>query len=177
MAKIVFVDKNDRPIGAGSKKEAFEKGIPHRVVRVFLFNSKGEFLLQKRSQWVDAPLTWDQSVGGHVDEGEGYEQAAYRELEEELGIKSVPLKEVVRYYHEQTSIKGQPVIPSCKRFNAIFTGTCDGPFTTSEREISEVHWVALPELDVWIARSREDFSEGFLYAYGKFKEANKGAEN
>lgn len=173
MTKILFVDEHDQPIGAGSKKEAWEKGIRHRIARVFLFNAKGEFLLQRRSQFIDAPLEWDQSAAGHVDEGEGYEQAAYRELEEELGVKGVPLTEVVRYYLEQKNMQGKPLVPPRKRFNAIFTGVCEGPFATNEREVAEVRWIAPAELESWMARSPEEFTGGFLYAYQKFKEVNK----
>ena len=168
---ILFVDKDDKPIGAGSKKEAWEKGIAHRIARIFLFNSKGDFLLQKRSQFVDAPLVYDQSAAGHVDEGEEYEQAAYRELEEELGVKGILLIEVARYYQEQSKVKQETIDPPRKRFNALYTGVYDGEFVTSPREVAEVRWVTLPELEAWIARQRGDFSEGFLYAYEKFKEA------
>ena len=168
---ILFVDANDNPIGTGTKKEAWEKGIAHRVARIFLFNSKGDFLLQKRSQFVDAPLTLDQSAAGHVDEGEEYEQVAYRELEEELGVKGIHLTEIARYYHEQSKIKQETISPPRKRFNAIFTGVYDGAFVTSPREVAEVRWVTMPELEAWIVRQKEDFSEGFLYAYEKFKEA------
>ena len=37
MTNIVFVDENDNVIGAGTRREAVEKGIIHRIVRIFLF--------------------------------------------------------------------------------------------------------------------------------------------
>ena len=67
MPKIVFVDKNDNVIGSGTREEALQKGIIRRIVRIFLFNSKGELLIQKRSSNVRLPGKWVQSVGGHVD--------------------------------------------------------------------------------------------------------------
>ena len=77
MVNITFVDEQDNVIGAGSKQEAWTKGIYHRVSRIFLFNSKGELLIQKRSDnCVSLPGRWDQSAAGHVDEGETYLEAA-----------------------------------------------------------------------------------------------------
>jgi isopentenyldiphosphate isomerase len=54
--------------------------------------------LQKRDINKDVqPGKWDTSVGGHVDTGEYYRDAAVRELEEELGIKGVDLKYLYKY--------------------------------------------------------------------------------
>ncbi|MDZ4226415.1 MAG: isopentenyl-diphosphate delta-isomerase, partial [Patescibacteria group bacterium] len=63
MANIVFVDKDDNPVGAGSKQEAVDQGIVHRIVRVFLYNSKGEMLIQRRSEHISSmPGLWDHSA-------------------------------------------------------------------------------------------------------------------
>ena len=43
------------------------------------------------------PNCYDFSVGGHVNSGENYEEAAYRELKEELGIENVELQEVAYF--------------------------------------------------------------------------------
>jgi hypothetical protein len=43
--------------------------------------------LQKRSPWKDRhPLLWDSSAAGHVEANEDYDEAAARELMEELGV-------------------------------------------------------------------------------------------
>jgi isopentenyldiphosphate isomerase len=52
-----------------------------------VFNGKGELLVQLRGRSKDRyPLHWDVSVGGHVDPAETYDEAARRELHEELGL-------------------------------------------------------------------------------------------
>ncbi|MDO8574308.1 MAG: NUDIX domain-containing protein, partial [bacterium] len=94
MPKTTFVDEEDNIIGYGTRTEALEKGIIYRIVQIFLFNSKRQLLIQKRSKNVRGGGKWDQSAGGRVDEGENYNEAARRELKEELGITSVPLREV-----------------------------------------------------------------------------------
>jgi isopentenyldiphosphate isomerase len=56
---------------------------------VFVFNSAGRLLVQLRTAEKDEfPLCYTSSASGHVDSGEGYESAAVRELEEELGLSS-----------------------------------------------------------------------------------------
>ena len=49
MSKIVIVDENDEVIGSEDKEIAFQKGLIRRIVRIFVFNSKGELFLQRRS--------------------------------------------------------------------------------------------------------------------------------
>lgn len=98
MAKIVFVNDKDEVIGAGTKEEAWKHGNIFRSVKIFIFNTKGELLIQKRSlNLANFPGKWDMSVGGHVDEGGEYMDAAVREIKEEVGIESLKLQEVKKY--------------------------------------------------------------------------------
>lgn len=64
----------------------------HRAVHVLVFRTTGDLLLQKRSLAKDIqPGKWDTSVGGHLDCGETYLDAAKREMAEELGLTGNPL--------------------------------------------------------------------------------------
>lgn len=83
---------NDRGeiVGVAPRSEIHgNPALMHRVVHVLVFNGRGDLLLQKRSMKKDvAPGRWDTSVGGHVDPGETLEEAARREVAEELGIEA-----------------------------------------------------------------------------------------
>ncbi len=62
----------------------------HRFASVLLVDRRGWLLLQERDEHpVIDPERWG-LVGGHVDPGEGYEAAAYRELQEETGVRMSP---------------------------------------------------------------------------------------
>ena len=160
MAKITFVDENDNVIGAGTKKEALEKSIAHRIARIYLFNSKGEILMQKRSATVTSnPNKWDQSAAGHVDEGETYEQAAYRELKEEVGIEGIPLKEIAKYYQEETDERRR------KRFNMLYMGTYDGDVIPDGDEVSEVKWFLPEELERRMKEHPDEFTQGSIRSF------------
>jgi 8-oxo-dGTP diphosphatase len=58
-----------------------------RLSVVLLVDPRGWVLLQERDE--HAPIAPDQwgMVGGHVEDGEDFEPAAYRELEEETGVR------------------------------------------------------------------------------------------
>ena len=47
--KVVLVDEFDNDIGIMEKMEAHQKGLLHRAISVFTFNSYGQMLIQRRS--------------------------------------------------------------------------------------------------------------------------------
>ncbi len=69
------------------RRTVHERGLWHRVVHIWVYNSGGEVLIQKRSSNKDShPNLWDVSAAGHIDPGELPVESAIRELKEELGI-------------------------------------------------------------------------------------------
>ena len=88
---IDILDKDGKFTGIkNTKKEAHTKGLWHTSVSVWIFNSKGEILMQKRARLMHFPRFWDTSSSGHISAGEIPEHAASRELKEELGINKAP---------------------------------------------------------------------------------------
>jgi 8-oxo-dGTP pyrophosphatase MutT (NUDIX family) len=64
-------------------------------VQVLVFNKKGEMWVQWRSRnRAIHPRQFGASAAGGVNVGESYEQAAHRELKEELGIAKAKLKHI-----------------------------------------------------------------------------------
>ena len=130
MAQEIFdvVDEEDRIIGEARRDQVHgNPSLIHRVVHVLVFNRDHELYLQKRSRTKDVqPGKWDTSVGGHVDKGETYGEAAVREMEEELGIKGEHLDFLYKYRH-------------CNEFESEFVSTysClwDGAITLCPEEI------------------------------------------
>ncbi len=81
------VDKNDRVIRTATRGEVHKNpALVHRSIGILVFRGD-QLYLHKRSDGKDVlPGTWTCSVTGHVDSGETYDQAAERELREELGV-------------------------------------------------------------------------------------------
>ena len=168
MTKIAFVNNKDEIIGSGTKEEAWKNGNIHRIVRIFIFNSKGEMLIQRRSDSVILfPGKWDHAVGGHVDEGEDYIDAAKREAREELNIEKIELKEIKKYYTDEVR-DGNKI---AKRFNTLYTAIYDGPISLNKEEVAEVRWISFEELQKWMSQKPEDFTGGFIKSLEIYKEA------
>ena len=89
---LILVDENDRAIGTLGKTEVHLKGFLHRAISVFIFNSKGELLLQKRSEnKYHSGGLWTNTCCSHPRPGENTLNDAARRLEEEMKIMT-PLK-------------------------------------------------------------------------------------
>jgi hypothetical protein len=81
---VAVFDPLGRPTGALPRGEAKRSGHALGAVNVLLLNEQGEVLLQRRPVDKENGGRWDKSVGGHVDAGEGFDEAAVREAGEEL---------------------------------------------------------------------------------------------
>ncbi|MEU6541417.1 NUDIX domain-containing protein [Streptomyces sp. NPDC047000] len=85
------VDGLDRVLGVVSRREAVREGWLHRVAVTLCRDDRGRILVHRRSEQVSRfPGFYEVVVGGAAHVGESYEQAAARELAEELGIRALP---------------------------------------------------------------------------------------
>ena len=151
--RFPVVDENDRQISTASRLEVHENNFRHRAVHIFIFNHAGEILLQKRSPWKDRhPRLWDSSAAGHVEANEGYDEAAGRELLEELGT-SVRLDRIGKLSASDKT--GQ-------EFITVYRGECDGPFAFPWEEISALEFFPTEIVERWVANKPEEFAPGFL---------------
>jgi isopentenyl-diphosphate delta-isomerase type 1 len=149
-----IVDENDLVIGRDTRANVHTEHKIHRGVHVFVVNAKGELLIQRRASTRSYyPGFWDASVGGQVLAGESYEQAASRELLEELSCEG-PLRLVAKYnaYSERQREK-----------RALFVHLNDGPFQPSATEIDEIALV--PPENLADLMQSEPFTEGFRRSF------------
>nr|WP_233534512.1 NUDIX domain-containing protein [Streptomyces murinus] len=85
------VDGRDRVLGVVSRREAVREGWLHRVAVTVCRDERGRILVHRRSERLSRfPGFYEVVVGGAVNVGESYEQAAARELAEELGVRALP---------------------------------------------------------------------------------------
>lgn len=151
------VDEHDTAIASLPRDEVHARDLRHRAVHIMIFNKAGEVFLQKRSIWKDRnPAQWDSATAGHVDSGESYEQAARRELMEEIGIEVDAL------------------IPVCKlgcgpetgwEFLQIYRATHDGPFRFAPLEVEGGVFLSVAQVRDWLQRRPGDFTPIFRMAF------------
>lgn len=139
-----LVDDNDEAIGSVERFIAHRsKTLKHRSIFILLVNDQDELLLQKRSQFKDSfPGYWTVSVSGHVTFGQTYDEAAKREMEEEIGLV-LDLKPLQKIYIEEE-----------REFAFIYKAHLKDEEMTKisfdQDEISEVRWVAVKKLTEFI---------------------------
>ncbi len=135
-----IVDENDRVIGQAPRSECHgNPSLVHRVAHVLVFDSRGRLLLQKRSRHKDIqPGRWDTSVGGHLDPGESYLEAAYREAREELGLEGVALT-----YLYASQIRNEIESENVATYLARY----DGEISFAAEEIEAVRFWSAAEIE------------------------------
>lgn len=159
-----IVDEHDQVIGQAPRSECHgDPSLVHRVAHVLVFNSRGELLLQKRSMTKDVqPGKWDTSVGGHLDPGEDYLQAARREMAEELGVSGVPL--TFLYFSKiRNEFESENVATYLSRY--------DGEICFSQNEISEVRFWTKKQIEKNLGNGF--FTPNFEEEWGMFLDWNR----
>lgn len=124
---VQIVDENNREVAAVSRWIMREQKLIHRASYILVFNKVGELFVQKRTLSKDVyPGYYDVAAGGVVLAGESYEDAAERELSEELGVEGIRLKPCFDHYYEDENNRVWGRIYRCRH---------QGPFTLQEEEI------------------------------------------
>lgn len=158
---IEIVDENCEPLGVLARGEVHARGLSHKAVHIFIFNSKGEIYLQKRSlDREEHPGLWSSSASGHLSPGEPLLLAAQRELKEELKLK-VKLDE---------AFKVKPCAETNWECTTLFIGSTDKPPKPNPSEISEGKFFSISELERLVAENPEIFSPTFIYLWRIYKE-------
>ena len=151
-----ILDGSGNVIGRALRSECHsDPGLIHRAVHVWVFNSSNLLFLQKRSLGkVIQPGKWDTSVGGHLDPGETYEQAAGREAAEELGIENVQLTFLYDYEY-----RNEMESENIRSFRTVY----DGPMRLEPTEISEGRFFSHQEIESALGSGRltPQFEEEF----------------
>jgi isopentenyl-diphosphate delta-isomerase len=139
---VVLVDENNSPIGTVSKQTVHTADTPlHRGFSAFLFNQKGELLLQQRSHvkktW---PLMWSNSVCGHPALGEENVDAARRRARFELGLELDDVAEVAPYRYKavKDGVMENEICP-------ILVGRVSNEPQFNPEEVEAVKWVSWQE--------------------------------
>jgi 16S rRNA (adenine1518-N6/adenine1519-N6)-dimethyltransferase len=158
--RFPVVDKNYRLLGDACRAEVHGNNLRHRAVHILIFNDASEVYLQKRSRWKDRhPLLWDSSAAGHVCAGEEYDQAAQRELQEELGI-NVPLEKLLKL--DASARTGQ-------EFVYLYRGLLRSDPKPNRSEIEAGVFCSPTIVDGWVKARPEDFAPGFIECWGAYR--------
>jgi len=142
MEKVILVDKNDKEIGREDKIKAHREGKLHRAFSIFLFNKRGELLIQKRAKSkYHSPGLWSNTCCSHPRPDRELEDEVKRRLKEEMGIVEYDLKEVFSFTY---NLKVGDLIEH--EFDHVFWGKYEGNPKPDPAEVESWKWVNLLEL-------------------------------
>lgn len=137
------VDRDGRVLRLVSRAEMRRGALRHRTVFVAVLSADGTTLLvHQRAAWKDIwPGAWDLAFGGVCGVGEGWAEAARRELAEEAGLDAA-LEEVGGGAYEADGVA---------EVARVFVARTDAEPTCPDGEVAAVERVPLAELDAWLA--------------------------
>ncbi len=132
---ICWVDGQDNLLGHLVRSDLRQRGLIGRCTFIFLFNTKGELCVHRRTlSKALYPGFWDTAAGGMVAAGESYAVSAARELAEELGVSGVELVEHDHFYFEDGDSRLW-----CTSYSAVW----DGPLLLQPEEVMEARFLPL----------------------------------
>ena len=157
---VAIVDEDNNVVGAAARREMRARRLPHRATYILVFNSAGEVYVQKRTRTKDVfPGYYDTAAGGVVLAGESYLEGALRELEEEMGIRSVPLQSLFEFCHSDAN---------SRVWGAAFRCVYDGDVTLQEEEVESGAFMAID--GVFAAAATQPFTPDGLYVLRRYAE-------
>ncbi len=163
MENVILVDENDNELGTMEKLEAHRKSKLHRAISVFIVNSRGEWLLQRRAmnKYHTAGL-WSNTCCSHPFPGENNLDAANRRLREEMGLQT-QLKEIFHFiYREKLNDNFTEY-----ELDHVFLGLSNDNPNIDPNEVLEWKRIPYKELIKDINRNPEKYTVWFRKLYAQ----------
>ena len=164
--QLILVDVNDVPMGTMEKMEVHQKALLHRAFSIFIFNNKGEMLLQQRAavKYHSAGL-WTNACCSHPGKGQQTGEAAEKRLQEEMGF-TVPLQKAFAFTYKAALENGLTEY----EFDHVFVGTYDGEINPDDAEVADYCFVSMQEIKSSIATHPRKYTEWFKIAFPKVED-------
>ena len=160
---VILVDENDQQIGLMEKIEAHEKALLHRAFSVFIFNEKGELMLQQRAaSKYHSPLLWTNTCCSHQREGESNVKAGMRRLQEEMGF-STDLKEVFSFIYKAPFDNGLTE----HELDYVMIGRYDAAPNLNREEAEDYKWMKMEDVKKDIEDHPEIYTAWFKIIFDK----------
>ena len=159
MENIILVDTNDKPLGEIEKLEAHKTPRLHRAFSVFLYNDKGEILIQKRAQGkYHSGGKWANSCCSHPRAGKTFEQSVSERLLFELGVKNVEWEEIFSFTYLTEYAKDLYEY----EFDHVLVAQYNGEVFANKEEIENVAWVKVEDIEKMLVKNPTMFASWFV---------------
>ncbi|MEN8927984.1 MAG: isopentenyl-diphosphate Delta-isomerase [Flavobacteriales bacterium] len=161
--EVVLVNEQDQEIGVMNKMEAHKKGLLHRAISVFVFNSEKQWLLQQRAEHkYHSGLLWSNTSCTHPMAGEEELDAANRRLREEMGMEA-PLKKLFNFQYKAEL--DNDLIEN--ELDHIFVGYTNQKPQVNPDEVCAYKYISTEDLKKELETNPEQFSAWFRLLFEK----------
>lgn len=166
MEQILLVNEQDEPVGTMEKMETHRRGVLHRAFSVFIFDSKGHMLLQRRSaQKYHGAGLWTNACCSHPYPTEAVEAAAGRRLQEELGF-TAPLHKLFHFIYRAEVENG--LIEH--ELDHVFAGTWAGSVVPNPAEVGDYTFMDMEAIGEALLRHPEKFTAWFRIIFPRIRQ-------
>ncbi|MBI5857828.1 MAG: isopentenyl-diphosphate Delta-isomerase [Sphingobacteriales bacterium] len=164
--EVILVDENDKPFGVASKLMAHKEGLLHRAFSIFIFNTKGDMLLQQRakSKYHSGGL-WSNACCSHPQPGQDTQTAAERRLFEEMGF-STSIEKIFDFIYKAEFENG--LIEH--EFDHVFTGEYEGEIKINEGEAEAYCYKNIREISKSLQTHPEKYTAWFHLAFPRIEQ-------
>jgi isopentenyl-diphosphate delta-isomerase len=166
MEQVILVNERDEEIGIMEKMEAHQKALLHRAFSVFIFNSKGEMLMQQRAltKYHSGGL-WTNACCSHPKPGEATLKAAERRLQEEMGFNT-GLDKVFDFTYKAPFDNGLTE----HEFDHVFVGSFEGEIKPSVVEVRDYCYKKMEDISESLQSHPQKYTAWFHLAFPKVYE-------
>ena len=163
---IILIDEEDNKIGVIEKLEAHKLGKLHRAFSIFVFNTKGEMLIQQRAkEKYHCGGLWTNTCCSHPRPDEITEEAVHRRLKEEMGFDCV-LREAFKFTYYSRFENGLTEYET----DHVFVGISDTEPVINKEEAMDYRWTGMRELLEDMEKNGENYTPWFRIAIEKMRE-------
>jgi len=161
--QVILVDENDAEAGIMEKIEAHRRGLLHRAISVFIVDSKGRWLLQRRAEnKYHSNSLWTNTCCSHPMPQESSADAAKRRLHQEMGLEC-ELTELFRFTYREDLDNGLTE----HELDHVFTGVTDSLPEINREEVMEYRYMNYNDLEADVAARPENYTVWFRIIFSK----------
>lgn len=161
--EVILVDENDAEKGIMEKIEAHRRGLLHRAISVFVFDSKGRWLLQRRAEnKYHSNSLWTNTCCSHPKPGESNADAAMRRLHQEMGLEC-ELTELFQFIYRESLDNGLTE----HELDHVFTGVTDALPEINRGEVMEYRYMNYNDLAADVAACPQNYTVWFRIIFSK----------
>lgn len=163
MEQVILVDEADNDVGVMEKLQAHKEARLHRALSIFVFNDKGELLLQKRAdgKYHSAGL-WTNTCCSHPRPGETTDQAAKRRLTEEMGFNCT-LKHEFSFIYRAEMGNGLTE----HEYDHVYFGSYNSEPKINPDEVADWKYMSLSDISEDIKNNRKNYTAWFKLIFDR----------